>query len=82
MIKGGCAEKAGLKKGSLINYVNNTAVTSADDMSVVMRSYDKGDTVTIKGYYNNKSFEIEVTLAEYSPNIVPEGWTDNDGIIV
>ena len=82
VIKGGCAEKAGLKKGSLINYVNNTAVTSADDMSVVMRSYDKGDTVTIKGYYNNKSFEIEVTLAEYSPNIVPEGWTDNDGIIV
>ncbi len=82
IIEGGCADKAGLKEGCLINYVNNTAITSAEDMSTVLRSFSKGETVTLMGYYNNKTFEIEVILSEYSPELIPDGWSENDGIIV
>ena len=82
VIKGGCADKAGIKQGSLINYVNNTVITGAEDMNTVLRSFSKGETVTVRGYYNNRSFEIKVTLSEYSPEIIPEGWSNASGIIV
>ncbi len=81
VIEGGCADVAGLKEGSLINYVNNTIITGASDMSTVLRSFSKGDTVTLRGYYNNRSFEIEVTLSEYSPEIIPDNWNDSNGTI-
>ena len=82
IIEGGCADKAGLKDGSLINYINNTAITSAEDLSVVLRSFSKGETVTVIGYYNNKYFETAITLSEYSPELIPDDWSDSDGIIV
>lgn len=82
VIKGGCADKAGIKQGSLINYVNNTVITGAEDMNTVLRSFSKGETVTVRGYYNNRSFEIKLTLSEYSPEIIPEGWSNASGIIV
>lgn len=82
IIPGGCADKAGLQEGSIINYVNNTAITGADDLSTVMRSFNKGETVTITGYYNNKAFELKVTLSEYTPSIVPDGWSSSDGTVV
>lgn len=82
VVEGGCSDAAGIRVGSLINYVNSTAVTSAADLSVILRSFSKGETVTVRGYYNNRAFEASVTLGEYSPELIPSGWSSEDGTIV
>lgn len=85
--KGSCAEKAGIKKGMLINYVNSTAITSPDDLSTVLHLLKSGTKITIKGYSydendNVKDFEITVKLDEYSPDMIPSGWDMSNGTIV
>ncbi len=82
VIEGSAAEKAGLAEGMLITEVDSTEITTPEELDVVVRGKPAGTTVTVKGVYNNKEFELTVTLDEYSPDMVPEGWNTKDGAIM
>ena len=82
VIEGSAAEKAGLVEGMLITEVDSTEITTPEELDVVVRGKPAGTTVTVKGVYNNKEFELTVTLDEYSPDMVPEGWNTKDGAIM
>lgn len=74
VIPGGAADKAGITKGILITSVNNTAITSPEDLSTVLRARKAGSTVTIVGTDGASDFEFEVTLDEYVPGVeLPDG---------
>ena len=74
VIPGGAADKAGITKGILITSVNNTAITSPEDLSTVLRARKAGSTVTIVGTDGSSDFEFEVTLDEYVPDVeLPDG---------
>lgn len=82
VIDGFASSSAGIKEGMLINYLNDTTITSPGDLVSALRSYKAGERVTIKGYYNNDYFEKQVTLGEYSPSLIPDNWNQNNGTIV
>jgi serine protease Do len=82
VIEGGAADKAGIKKGMLITAVDNTEITSSDDLAAVLRAKSAGTTITVKGTDGKERFEVEVVLDEYTPDLIPEGWKTNDGIIL
>ncbi len=82
VIPGSAAEKAGIVEGMLITEVDSTEITTPEELDVVIRGKTVGTTVTVKGVHNNRSFELEVTLDEYSPDMVPEGWDTKNGIIL
>ncbi|MBQ3894712.1 MAG: PDZ domain-containing protein, partial [Clostridia bacterium] len=82
VIEGGAADKAGIVEGMLITSVNNSQITSSDDLAAVLRAKTAGTTVTVRGVNGKKDFEVQVVLDEYSPELIPANWKTNDGIIV
>jgi len=58
---GSAAEKAGLKVGDVITKIDETTISSMDDLSAAKKSYSAGDTATFTIYRDGKSQEIKVT---------------------
>ncbi|MBR5950258.1 MAG: trypsin-like peptidase domain-containing protein [Actinomycetaceae bacterium] len=66
---GSAAEKAGIKAGDVITSVNNKSISSASDLSKMIKTFSVGDTVKIT--YTNSSGEketVEATLGESPVN--------------
>ncbi len=64
VLEGSCGEKAGLQAGDIITAVDNTAVTSASQLSSAVKNYKAGDTVTFTLYRDKELQTVSVTLDE------------------
>ncbi len=64
------ADKAGIQEGDLITKINDTEVTSRDDLTSALQYYAEGDTVTItvlrRGQNGYENIDLQVTLQSAS----------------
>ena len=63
-VTGENAKKAGLKAGDLIYYINDTKVTSAEQLIGIIQKHEVGDKVTFTVVRNNEMETIELELEE------------------
>ena len=56
------AAKAGLKLGDVITKMDDTDITSYEDLVAAKKSYSAGDTVTLTVYREGKTIEVELTF--------------------
>ena len=59
--EGGAADKAGLKMGDVIIKVDDTDITSMEDLTAVKKQYSAGDTATFTSYREGQEMTVEVT---------------------
>ena len=59
--EGGAADKAGLKMGDVIIKVDDTDITSMEDLTAVKKQYSAGDTATFTIYREGQEMTVEVT---------------------
>ena len=62
ILKGGPADRSGIRAGDLITHFEGKAVTSADQLIVAVRSHEIGDSVKITYLRNGKSTQVTLTL--------------------
>lgn len=67
------ADKAGLKLGDVITKMDDTDITSYEDLVAAKKSYSAGDTVTLTVYREGKTIEVELTF-----DAVPESAETNN----
>ena len=65
-----CGEKAGLKVGDIITKINDTEVTSAEELISAKNGYEVGDTVELTVYRSGETTTVKVTLEESTPEKV------------
>ena len=91
-VEGGAGEKAGLKMGDVITKVNDTEITSMEDLAAVKKGYRAGDTVTLTVFRDGEYITTELTFdaqpettgqEEQQPqqtdpwgSQTPDGWED------
>jgi putative serine protease PepD len=63
LVKGGPAEKAGLRPGDVITALNGTKVADSAELIVAIRSHRPGETVTLTVKRSGDVRQIRVTLA-------------------
>ena len=61
---GSAAETAGIQAGDILIRVENTTVTSNEELETALYSYAPGDTVKLVIYRSGKQYSISVTLGE------------------
>jgi len=64
VVENSCADKAGLQTGDIITAVDDTAVTSQDDLQNAMKDRKAGDTVTLTVYRSGEKTAVTVKLDE------------------
>lgn len=66
---GSNAEKAGMTRGDLVTKVNDTDVSSSDDITTALQNAEVGDTVTFTVSRRGTSKTISFVLEEYVPAV-------------
>ncbi len=61
-VKDGAGEKAGLKLGDVITKLNDTEITSMEDLSAAKKNFKAGDTVTLTVYREGEYITLELTF--------------------
>ncbi len=59
---GGAGDKAGLKLGDVITKVNDTEITSMEDLSAAKKNYSSGDAVTLTIYRSGSYTTVQLTF--------------------
>ena len=77
-VTGENAQKAGLKAGDLIYYLDDTKITSGDQLVSLIQNHEVGDTVTFTVVRDNEMQQIELELEE-STDIPDSENTDGNG---
>jgi putative serine protease PepD len=62
ILKGGPADRAGIRPGDLITGFDGKEITSADELIVAVRSREVGDTIKLTYFRNGKSTDVSLTL--------------------
>jgi serine protease Do len=62
-----CGAKAGLQVGDIITKIDDTDVTSANDLIEAKNTHAPGDTVALTVYRSGETLTINVTLEESTP---------------
>lgn len=62
VLKGGPAEKAGLKPGDVITKLGDRTITSAEELIVAVRSHDVGEKVAVTYTRDGKSITVALVL--------------------
>lgn len=57
----GAAQKAGLQMGDVITAIDETEITSLEDLTAVKKKYSAGDTATFTIYRGGETQKVEVT---------------------
>ncbi len=70
VVEGGAAEKAGVKKGDVINEINGVKVSSTAELQEQVSRYRPGDKITIGVVRDNKQLKLTANLKN------AEGTTD------
>lgn len=63
--KGSAAEKAGLKEDDVITKINDTKITSPDDLSNAIKKQKPGDKVTVTFLRNKKEQKVTAELTKW-----------------
>ena len=82
VVEGGAGDKAGLRLGDVITKLNDTALTSRQDMSAAMKNYRAGDTVTLTVYRDGQYITTELTFdaqPQTTGSDTDDTTTDNGG---
>ena len=58
---GGPADQAGLQLGDVITAIDDTEITSLDDLTVARKSYTAGDTCTLTVYRQGETITLQLT---------------------
>jgi len=61
-VPGGAGEKAGLRLGDVITKLNDTPITSMEDLSAAKKNFKAGDTVTLTIYRDGEYITTELTF--------------------
>lgn len=61
-VEGGAGAKAGLKLGDVITKLNDTTITSMDDLSAAKKNFKAGDTVTLTVYRDGQYITLDLTF--------------------
>jgi len=79
-IAGGAGEKAGLKLGDVITKVDDTEITSMEDLSRAKKGYKAGDTATLTVYREKQYLTLSITF-DAQPQVTgsAEETPDNGG---
>lgn len=64
VLKGSPADKAGLRSGDIITWVNNQEITADKDLADLVANYRAGDTVTLTYRREGVEKNIELVLSE------------------
>ena len=67
VVAGSAAESAGLQIGDLITKLDETEITSNNDLSGAIAAYNAGDTVTLTIQRAGQEQQVKVTFGEYIP---------------
>ena len=59
--EGGAAAKAGLKMGDVITKIDDTKITSLEELTAAKKSYSAGDTATLTVYREGKTITVQLT---------------------
>ena len=59
-----------LKLGDKIVSIDGTEIETSDDITLLLKSYSVGDTVTVKISRDGKESEVSLTLTEQVPESV------------
>ena len=62
ILKGGPADKAGIRGGDLITHFEGKEITTAEELIVAVRAQEVGDTIKLRYFRNGKSTEVSLTL--------------------
>ncbi len=62
VVSGGAGDKAGLRLGDVITKMDDTAITSRQDLSAALKSYRAGDTATLTVYRGGSYITTEITF--------------------
>ena len=68
VVKGSAADRAGLKAGDLILEIDGKTVSSNDDLSDLIASYNAGDSADLTVRRDGSRITVTVTFGEYVPN--------------
>ena len=60
--EGSAADKAGIQPGDVITKVDDTTVTSMEDLSAAKKGYTAGDTATFTIYRQGDTLTVELTF--------------------
>ena len=58
---GGPADQAGLQLGDVITAIDDTEITSLDDLTAARKSYTAGDTSTLTVYRQGETITLQLT---------------------
>ena len=64
--KGSDAEKKGLKAGDILTAVNNTPITTNEEVTAIKNTMQAGDSIHLTIWRDGTTMEFDVTLAEAS----------------
>ena len=80
--EGSAADQAGLKMGDVITKVDDTNITSMEDLTVVKKQYSAGDTCTFTIYREGQETTVELTWdavpADQQSNVSDQEQTQNN----
>ena len=62
ILKGGPADRAGIRPGDLITAFDGKEITSAEELIVAVRSREVGDTIKLTYLRNGKSTDVSLIL--------------------
>ena len=60
---GSPAAQAGIQQYDVITAINDTPITSYEQLNSEKNKYSPGETITITVYRNGNSYNVDVTLA-------------------
>ena len=65
---GSDAEKKGIQEGDMLLYLEDTRVTSMDDLKTAVYDCEVGQTVEVIIYHRGQQYKLDLTLSEDVPN--------------
>ena len=68
VVEGSAADKAGIQDGDLILQLNDTKITSGEDLSNAIAAFKPGDTATLTIQRGGEESTVSVTFGEYAPS--------------
>lgn len=64
--EGGGADAAGIQENDIIIAINDTMISSINELNEIKNQFEVGDTVTLTIYRNGKKLDVDVVLGESS----------------
>ena len=70
VVDGSCADTAGLQVGDIITAVDDTSVSSSDELSNALKDYEAGDTATLTVSRSGSTVTLTITFDERTDELV------------